>query len=557
MKAPSGITLPFRLSYRTRVALIASSFAINSLMLALPIATLQIYDRVLTNPDSGTLPMLAMGVVAAVAMEAAMRLLRARVTGASAHAYENETSDHLVAHVLGSWVAPAQQRHHSEYLQALSALGRMKEYALQRLIAVSVDVPYMGLFLMVLALVGGWLVAVPLLAVSAFGALVACWGMRLRQAIATRNKQDEARYGFMLESMTGAHVMKSLGVEPRFIERYHALQQPVSQSGFRIALLNHAMANAAALFSQVMIVLVVACGAPLVMHGALSMGGLIACVLLSGRLLQPLQHMLACWMSYQEFETAQEQVKDIRALTLQPMENVVAQEQDGRLEMRGVSYCYGPEVPPVLDQITLEVRANEVVGISGEAGSGRSTLLRIIAGLLPPQEGSVRISGLDPAKLLPNTLSRHVAYLTADATLLRGTVMQNLSGFEPSMHARAIELSKIIGLDSLISQLPGGYDTQLEGSPADVIPPGLRQRVALVRTLRYKPKLILYDQADRSLDREGYHQVFSLLARLKGRATMVLVTDDKNLLRIVDRRLMLRDGKLHALSAPAHRVGVV
>lgn len=156
MKAPSGVTLPFYLSLRTRVALIVSSFAINSLMLALPVATLQIYDRVLTHPDSGTLPMLGMGVVGAVAMEAAMRLLRARVTGAAAHAYEKETSDHVVAHVLGSWVGPAQQRHHSEYLQALSALGRMKEYALQRMIAVSVDVPYMGLFLMVLAMVGGW-----------------------------------------------------------------------------------------------------------------------------------------------------------------------------------------------------------------------------------------------------------------------------------------------------------------------------------------------------------------------------------------------------------------
>lgn len=544
---------------KTRAALIASSFAINSLMLALPIATLQIYDRVLTHPDSGTLPMLAMGVVAAVAIEAAMRLLRARVTGAAAHAYEKETSDHVVAHVLGSWVSAAQQRHHSEYLQALSALGRMKEYALQRLIAVSVDVPYMGLFLFVLAMVGGWLVAVPLVAVSAFALLVVQRGKRLRHAIATRNQQDEARYGFMLESMSGAHVMKSLGIEPRFIERYQMLQQPVSQSGFRIAMLNHAMSNAAALFSQMMIVLVVACGAPLVMHGTLSMGGLIACVLLSGRLLQPLQHMLACWMSYQEFENAQNQVHHICALPLQPMQAAMAPEQDGQVLVQGLVYSYDPAALPVLNGITLTVQPNEVLGISGDAGSGRSTLLKIVAGLIAPHEGSVRISGMDPALLLPNALSHHVAYLTADAVLLRGTVMQNLSGFDPSMHERALELSRLIGLDGLIAQLPGGYDTQLEGSPADVIPPGLRQRVALVRALRYKPKLILYDQADRSLDRDGYHQLFSLLARLKGKATMMLVTDDKNLLRIADRRVLLRDGALHALggglaqSAPSQR----
>lgn len=546
-----------RLSITTRAALIASSLAINTLMLALPIATLQIYDRVLTHPDSGTLPMLAAGVVAAVMMEAVLRLLRTRVTSAAAHAYEKQASEHLIAHVLGSWVGPAQQRHHSEYLQALSALGRMKEYALQRLIALSVDVPYLLVFLIVLALIGGILVVVPLLAVSLFGVLVMRWGYRLRGAIDQRNRQDEARYGFMLESLAGAHVIKSIGAEPRFIERYKMLQQPVSRSGFTIAMMNHAMVNGAAMFSQGMVVLVVACGAPLVMNGTLSMGALIGCVLLSGRLIQPLQHALACWISYQEFETAQEQSARIQSLPLQPMRSVSYEEHDGHVALEGISFSYAPESPPVMQDVTLYVQSNEVLGISGEAGSGRSTLLKLVAGLIAPQQGSVRISGLDPAQLPPSALSQQVAYLTPDAVMLRGTIMQNLSGFDAEYTARAIELSKLIGLDTLIAQLPAGYDTQLEGSAADVIPPGLRQRVALVRALRHKPRLILFDQADRSLDREGYGQLFSLLARLKGKATMLLVSDDKNLLRLADRRLLLQGGTLHALGAKTpHRASL-
>lgn len=550
-------TPTLKLSPVTQAALIGSSLAINTLMLALPIATLQIYDRVLTHPDSGTLPMLATGVVLAVLMEATLRLLRARVTGSAAHAYEKNASEQLMAHVLGSWVGPAQQRHHSEYLQAMSALGRMKEYALQRLIAISVDIPYMLLFLTVLALIGGVLVVVPLIAVSLFGVLVLRWGMKLRSAIATRNAQDEIRYGFMLESMSGAHVMKSLGIEPRFIEKYQQLQQPVSRSGFTIAMLNHTLANGAAMFSQIMVVLVVACGAPLVMHGTISMGGLIACVLLSGRLIQPLQHALSCWMSYQEFETAQQQSARLQALPLQPMKmGADYNEHDGHVAIENISYSYEQDITPVLEQVTLYVQSNEILGISGEAGSGRTTLLKLVAGLMPPDTGSVRISGLDPVQLMPSALSQHVAYLTSDAVLFRGTLLQNLSGFDPEMQSRAIELSKLIGLDALIAQLPAGYDTRLEGSPADVIPPGLRQRVALVRALRHKPKLILYDQADRSLDRDGYHQLFSLLARLKGKATMLLVTDDKNLLRLADRRIMLHGANLHALGNEGVRSGL-
>lgn len=553
MSAP----LTLRLPPASRAALIGSSLAINTLMLALPIATLQIYDRVLTHPDSGTLPMLATGVVIAVVMEALLRLVRAWLTGSAAHAYEKNASEQLLAHVLGSWVGPAQQRHHSEYLQALSALGRMKDYALQRLIAISVDIPYMLLFLAILALIGGVLVVVPLVAVGLFGLLVVRWGMKLRAAITDRNAQDEIRYGFMLESMAGAHVMKSLGIEPRFIEKYQQLQQPVSRSGFAIAMLNHTLANGAAMFSQLMVVLVVACGAPLVMNGTISMGGLIACVLLSGRLIQPLQHALACWMSHQEFETAREQTERLRALPLQPMASGTEySEHDGHVAIERLSYGYQHELNPILNEVTLYVQSNEILGISGETGSGRTTLLKLIAGLIPPASGTVRISGMDPAQLMPSALSQHIAYLTSDAVLFRGTLMQNLSGFDPDLQARAIELSKLIGLDALIAQLPAGYDTQLEGSPADVIPPGLRQRVALVRALRHKPKLILYDQADRSLDRDGYHQLFSLLARLKGKATMLLVSDDKNLLRLADRRIVLHSGGLHPLGNEGARGGL-
>lgn len=541
------------ISPTTRAALIASSLAINTLMLALPIATLQIYDRVLTHPGGGTLALLIAGVVGAIILETTLRLVRARVTSSAAHAYERQASANLVAHVLHSWVTPAQKRHSSEYLQALSALGRMKEYALQRMIAISVDVPYLLLFLVALALIGGWLVLVPMLAMILFASLVLHWGLQLRKALAERNTYDEARYGFMLESLSGVHVMKSLGVEPRFIQKYQKLQQPVSRVSFKIALINHMLSNGAALFSQMMIVAVVASGAPLVMHNTISMGALIASVLLSGRLIQPLQHALTCWMSYQEFDNAQKQAAKIRSLPRQPLSfEHHRNEQDGHVAVEQLEFSYDDE-HPVLRGITLVIPAGETLAISGEGSSGRSTLLKTIAGILPPTGGSVRIHGMDPASMPPTLLSENVAYLEPEAVLFRGTILQNLCGFDPDMQEQALELSRLIGLDMLVSQLPGGYETELEGSPADVIPPGLRQRVTIVRALRHKPKLILFDQADRNLDRDGYHQLFSLMARLRGKATVVMVTDDQNLLRLADRRLLMHEGQLHMLDSISGR----
>jgi ATP-binding cassette subfamily C protein LapB len=137
-----------------------------------------------------------------------------------------------------------------------------------------------------------------------------------------------------------------------------------------------------------------------------------------------------------------------------------------------------------------------------------------------------------------------VAYLGAEPVLLRGTIMQNLTCFDNAMQARAHELAQFIGLDGLVAQLPHGYETMLEGGQSETIPPGVRQRVAMVCALLHKPRLILYDQADRSLDREGYHQLYRLFARLKGKATLLLVSDDQNMLRLCDRVLVMEDGVL-------------
>ena len=530
---------------RTRALLVFSSLAINTTMLAMPLATLQIYDRVLTHPDTGTLPMLAVGVILAVLIECGLRLARTRLTNALAHAYEQQASARLVSQVVASWAPRSHGGKYGEYLQALGALGRIRDYALQRLIVLSVDVPYLLLFLVALWLVGGILVLVPLLAVACFMAVVLRVGVALRTAIAARNQHDQQRYGFMLEALSGVHAIKAMGLEPRFMMHYQQYQQRVGGDGFRIALFNHALSSSGAMFSQVMVVLVVACGTPLVLSGALSMGGLIACVLLSGRLIQPLQHALSCWISHQEFQQARAQTAVIEALPLQPQFcPTAAGTREGRVELQEVSFRYADESPRVLHGLNLTLQPGEALAITGESNAGRSTLLKLVAGLYAPDHGRVLLDGLEPSQLLPSTLAKYVGYLDADAVLMRGTILQNLCGFEPEMEARAHELARLVGLDGLVARLPGGYETELDGNGAEVIPPGMRQRIAIARGLRHKPRLILFDQADRSLDREGYHQLFSLLARLKGRASMLIVTDDQNLMRLCDRRLHLHGGRL-------------
>lgn len=542
----------FHLPLRWRAELVLSSVAINSLMLALPLATLQVYDRVLTHPNSGTLPMLGIGVGVAIVLEMILRLARAKVTTGIAQSYELYHSERLVAHALGSWVTPARAKHQGEYVQALGAISHMKDYAQQRLIALSVDLPYLLLFLALLGIIGGELVLVPLAAVALFGGLVFWWGQRLRRAVDARNVADEQRYGFILESLAGIHIIKSLGLEPRFIHRYRHLQWRAGKSGFAIAAIHHSLANAGALFAQLIVVLVVLRGAPLVMQGSITMGGLIACVLLSGRLIPPMQHALLCWIGRQEFINAQQQVARIESLPLQPMAPQ-AEEAAGLIQLDHVSFAYQPELPNVIQYASFTIQPGEIVALSGRESSGRTTLLKLIAGILAPTEGTLLIDYAAPSRMAPRQLATRVAYLAPEPVLLHGTIRQNITAFQPDMEGRALEIAQLIGLDQLASQLPQGLDTMLEGGQSETIPPGFQQRVAIARALLHKPKIILYDQADRSLDREGYHQLYRLFARLKGKATIILVADDRNLMRLCDRTIAISDGALHAADTGATR----
>lgn len=548
-------TVRMPLPKRMQAELVAGSVAINTLMLAMPIATLQIYDRVLVNPGGGTLMMLGLGVLGAIVIEACLRLSRSYITNRMAQAFEQQQSEALVAHVLASWVGPAQALHSGEYVQGLTAVARVKEYALQRLIALSVDIPYMALFLLLLGIIGGILVVVPLVAVALFACMVVRWGMALRKAVLARNAIDEARYGYMLEVLAGIHMIKAQGLEPRFMQRFRKLQLEAGKTGVSIAWLNHALASGGAMFSQMIVILVVASGTPLVMNGTLSMGGLIACVLLSGRLIQPLQHALSCWMNYQEYDLAQRQIGKISALPRQyfvaPHEN---RERQGSMECVQLGFRYEEHGPWVVHGVNFSLAPGEVVALGG-GGSGHSTLLRIIAGILPSSEGQVRIDGLDPACLLPSELAHHVAYIPSEPVLLRGTIAQNISCFDTTMMDRALEIAQLIGLDQLIAQLPYGYETTLDGALAETIPPGFRQRISIARALLHKPRLILFDQADRSLDRDGYHQLFRLIARLKGKASVIIVSDDKNMIRLCDRHLALEDGRIQPVPGHAGQPG--
>ncbi len=530
-----------------------SSLAINILMLAMPIMTLQVYDRVLRHKSSGTMTMLTIGIVVAVSVDTALRLARSYVTNEGSAAFEYERMQELMERTVHAWAHDTQKLTVGDFVQAMGGVGRMKEYAAQRLLVLAVDGPFFFMFIGLLAYIGGPLVIAPLLLMALFTLVIWRTGHALLVALARMDVLDTARYSFVLETLRGIHTIKALGVEAIFARRFRMMLARASGVAAQVAILNQRLATMGALFAQAVIIVVLGAGAPMVVHGGLSLGALVACVLLSGRLIQPLQHALSLWIHHQEYKQALVRIGRMDRLHLQPRIPSSDVAPQGRIECTQVFFTRDVTEAAKLDDVHFSAAPGETIALRGREGAGRRIFLQLLAGVMKPDHGSIRIDGLDPAALDGELLMQHVAYLPSTAVLLRGTIMENLTGFNMNEEPRAREIARLLGLEAMILRLPQGYETLLEGGNSEIIPPGFCQRIAIARALRAKPKVILFDRADRALDRDGYQHVFSLLARLKGKATILMVSDDENLVRLCDRVLLLERGVLSVVREQSGR----
>jgi len=520
-------------------ALLLATLAINILSLALPVMTLQVYDRILPNPGTGTLPVLITGVCLAILLEAILRLSRAYVIGRAGAAYEHRMACEAMRRTLNADLSRRGSHGIGEHLHRMGAVGKLKDFYDGYALTVMAELAFVPLFFGLIVYIGRGLAIVPAGLLLAFIAASLWKGSRLRRALQRREQTDNERFNFLIEALEGIHTLKAFALEKFFERRYEALEERSTLENYRVTQETADTFNTGAIFSHLMVACVISAGAWFVLNGMLTTGALIATLLLSGRMMQPIQKALALWARYQDYLLARAHVREI---FMTPQTAVMAQktqpEPTGTLKMAGASF--GP-----LKNIDLELHPGEIVFISGAHGTGKTVLLNLIAGIYTPDTGHITLDGEDISTYRSEQLVQHVGYIRTQPLIFRGTIRDNITCFGQTDEAQAREVAALLNVDRDIARLPGGFDTLLVGNNTDSIPQGLKQRIAMVRVLAAKPHLILFDNADRALDKDGYALIYSLLARLKGKASMVLVTEDRNIAALADHHYNLKDGMLH------------
>lgn len=536
-----------RTTWSNRFNLALSSLTINVLSLALPVMTLQVYDRILAQQSAGTLRVFVIGICVVFVLDTLLRAARSYMMCWTGAAFEHRLTCRALGHLMSANLSDVEARGAGQHTQAIASIGKLREFVSGQAFASLVDLPFVIVFLALIVYLSGPLVLVPLTALVAFGLCAWLIGRRLKSALSERETTDDQRMEFIVEMLRGIHTVKSLGLEAFFLRRCERLQGALSRVNYFVATVTAGATNIGALFSQIMMIAVTSAGAFMVISGDLTMGALLACILLSGRIIQPVQRALGVWIRLQNYHLAKERVNGIFALAKTTwMEGIEGLDRNGGLDLVNVSFAPSKEEPPILNNVTMSLPPGHAVAIGGDDESAKSTLLQLMAGLYAPSSGSILIDEMEATHYPAELLTSHVGYLPAHGVIFQGTLRDNLTGFVDSRLEAVEEIVELLGMKEAIAKLPRGYDTKLNDGPGDPIPPGLKQCVAIARVLAQKPRLLLFDNADEALDKESYNHLFKLLGRIKGRATLVIVSDDRNFLGLAQDEYVLEGGQLEA-----------
>lgn len=529
---------------RVLPGLAVSTFLANILALAVPLAILQIMDRVVSNQSVETLMFLVVGVIVAIVLEEVLKALNGLVTGWLGARFEHSASVAALERILHVPLKRYQREEPGAYAERILSAVKVAEFYSGRALLVLFDLPFVIIFLVLIYIVGGWLVFVPLTLLMIFTLLIAQFGRWMKNSIQQRHTLDDRRFNFMAEVLSNIHSVKSMTMENLIQRRYERLQETNAEMGEGLNRGGSLASSMGVLFSQLMIVSVIFAGAMNVLSGQMTPGGLAACMMLSVRALQPLVRSLSVWLRYQSFDAAHKRLSEVM--------HMPSEDNQGKaeltpicesLELRDINLSHEGGAP-LFSGLSLDIKAGQCVAIRGDSGSGKTTLLSMLDGLVKPDSGEVLVDGIPIEKFASDTIPKEVAFLPQSGSVVAGTILENMTMFDQSLNQEALRIARELGLDRVVAGMKLGYETPLGEGVSTTLPEGVRQTIAIVRALARNPSVILFDEANISLDMEGDRLLRDYLEKQKGKVTLVLVTPRPSMLSMADKVYVLSGGHL-------------
>ncbi|MCR4510508.1 type I secretion system permease/ATPase [Pseudomonas sp. GLN_6] len=527
---------------------VAASFLINLIGLATPLFVMNVYDRVVPNQAEATLWVLAVGITGVFCFDLLLKTLRGLCLDLAGKKTDLIISATLFERIAGMAMKFRPARVGS-FAQNIHEFQSLRDFLASLTMASVIDLPFTLLILAVIAMIGGHLVWIPILAFP----LVALIGWLLQRPLAETMQRTMAlaaeRQSSLIESLAGLDAVKVNNAES---ERQYLWEQTIgtlSRLELRARMLSSLAMNSTMLLQQLAGVVVIVLGVYQIIDGNLSMGGLIACYMLSSRALGPLTQVSGLLTRYQQARVTLDSVNQMMEL---PQERhaderpLKRQALQGAVEFRQVEFHYPDQQQAALLGVNLVVRPGEKIGIIGRSGSGKSSLAKLIVGLYQPDAGNLLVDGIDVRQLDVSDLRHNIGYVPQDIQLFSGTLRDNLvSGARYVEDELVLQAAELAGVHEFARLHPKGYELQV-GERGQNLSGGQRQNVALARALLLDPPILLLDEPTSAMDNTGEERLKQRLSAVIGTKTLLLVTHRASMLSLVDRLIIVDRGQIIA-----------
>lgn len=509
--------------------------------------SMTVYDRVVPNNATASLVGLTIGLTIVLIFDFILRTLRAYfvdIAGVNVdRSIGEQTFERLVALRLD-----LKRGSTGTLTGMMRELEAVRDFLASASMSAIIDLPFIALTLLVIGIIGGWVVIVPLLMVP----LVVVSGL-LTYPVLDRLAGKVMNNGLLkqsvlIETVGGLETVKVTGAGPLLSRRWLAATDEHAAGSLRqrlVATLGINIAGTAQTLSYAGIIVV---GVHLIANRELTSGGLIACSLLGGRAVAPLgtiaqllSRMTATRTAYRQLDSLMQMPSEIPSG--QPIRPA---RIDGKIEVRNVTFRYPGAKEDALKGVNLTINPGERVGLIGRIGSGKSTLARLILGLYQPTDGIVMLDGTDLRQMDLKTVRQHVGAAMQESVLFSGSLRDNITlGRGEIDEEEMLRVTKLTGTHDFIGQIANGYDLTL-ADRGESLSGGQRQSISIARALIGKPKLIVFDEPTSGMDQQSEEILMGrLAAELEGR-TLVLITHRMQLLRLVNRVVLVSEGKIAA-----------
>jgi ATP-binding cassette subfamily C protein LapB len=527
---------------------IAASLLINIIAMAAPLFVMNVYDRVVPNQAASTLWVLSIGITGAYIFDLLLKSMRSLCLDLA-----GKKTDLIISATLFERIVGMAMRHRparvGSFAQNIHEFQSLRDFLASLTLTSLIDLPFTILVVLVIALLGGYLAWVPVVAFPV--ALLIGWTLQKPLAATMERTMALAaeRQSSLIETLAGLDAVKVNNAES---ERQYQWEQTIgtlSRLELRAKMLSSLAMNLTMLIQQLAGVIMIIFGVYQIIDGHLSMGGLIACYMLNARALSPLGQLAGLLTRYQQarvtmgsvdqmMELPQERNYDERPFTRKTLQ--------GAIECRQMNFTYPHQQNAALTNINLTIKPGEKIGIIGRSGSGKSSLAKLLVGLYQPDSGALLVDGVDIRQIDVSELRHNIGYVPQDIQLLSGTLRDNLvSGARYVEDEMVLQAAELAGVHEFARLHPKGYELQV-GERGQNLSGGQRQNVALARALLLNPPILLLDEPTSAMDNTGEERLKQRLQAVIENKTVVLVTHRASLLTLVDRLIVIDRGHILA-----------